>query len=197
MEIRKREQRIISLLSDLKHRIFPRPFERLAVKGKELTGAEIGVYKAEHVKSLLETLSIKKLFLIDPYEMYSQYEEGKRHYGVDQSPLQSAEKEARERLKKYSDKIVWIKSKSSDCLNEICKEMDFVYIDGNHQRPFIDEDIDNYYPKLKKGGVLGGHDMYNGFCEEHNGVVQAVSEFSVKNNLQLYIELPDWWVVKK
>ena len=74
--------------------------------------------------------------------------------------------------------------------------LDFVYIDGNHQYEFVAKDIKTYYPKLKKGGVLGGHDMYNGFCSEHNGVVQAVAEFAIKNNLQLCVELPDWWVIK-
>src|SRR3989344_1243648 len=189
----EKEENIIKILSDLKHRIFPRPFERLAVKGEDLIGVEIGVYKAEHAESLLRSLLIKKIFLIDPYDLYSQYNEGKRHYGIDQTPLDLAEKEAMERLKKYSDKIVWIKSMSSDCLNEIPEELDFVYIDGNHQRPFIDEDINYYYPKLKRGGILGGHDYYNGFCNEHDGVVQAVTEFVIKNNLQLFVELPDWW----
>jgi len=33
--------------------------------------------------------------------------------------------------------------------------------------------------------------MYNGFCFEHNGVIRAVTEFVVKNKLQLHVELPD------
>ena len=66
----------------------------------------------------------------------------------------------------------------------------------NHEQKIINkfgEDINNYYPKLKRGGILGGHDYYNGFCNEHDGVVQAVTEFVIKNNLQLFVELPDWW----
>jgi hypothetical protein len=35
------EETIIKLLGDLKHRIFPRPFERLAVAGTGLVGVEI------------------------------------------------------------------------------------------------------------------------------------------------------------
>ena len=192
------EKEIINTLSDLKHRIFPRPFERLALKGqKNLVGAEIGVYKGDHTKSLLDTLSIKKLYLIDSYELYNEYEEGKIHYGVDQDSLEIAEEEARRRLENYSNKIVWIKKKSTDALIELPDNLDFVYIDGNHQYEFVKEDIKNYYEKMRKGGILGGHDMYNGFCFEHNGVIRAVTEFSVTNRLQLYVELPDWWIIKR
>ena len=51
-----KEEKIIETLSNLKHRIFPRPFERLGVKGENLIGAEIGVYKGEHAESLLERI---------------------------------------------------------------------------------------------------------------------------------------------
>ena len=69
------EQKIVDVLSDLKHRVFPRPCERLALKGKkDLIGVEIGVFEADHALSLLENLDIKKLYLVDPYEMYDDYD---------------------------------------------------------------------------------------------------------------------------
>ena len=191
-----KEEKIIETLSNLKHRIFPRPFERLGVKGENLIGAEIGVYKGEHAESLLENLSIKKLYLIDPYELYDEFKEGKRHYGVDQDSLKIAEEEARRRLENYSDRIVWVKKKSDEALENIPDKLDFVYDDGNHQYEFVKQNIENYFPKIKIGGIIGGHDMYNGYSYEHNGVVQAVIEFAFERHLQLYIELPDWWVVK-
>jgi hypothetical protein len=46
------------------------------------------------------------------------------------------------------------------------------------------------------GGIIGGHDFYNGFQRDHDGVVRAVTEFAVRNQLNLQVELPDWWVVK-
>jgi hypothetical protein len=190
------EEELIKLLSDLKHRIFPRPFERLAVSGKDLVGVEIGVYKAEHAESLLSHLDIKQLYLVDPYELYREYEEGKAHYGVDQDPLELARNEARERLAPFEDKITWIFKKSSDSLVDIPDELDFVYIDGNHDEAFVREDILAFYPKLRPGGILGGHDFYNGYCREHDGVVRAVTHYSAQNNLTLQVELPDWWIQK-
>lgn len=190
------EKEIIKMLSELKHRIFPRPFERLGVKGENLIGAEIGIYKGIHVESLLENLSIKKLYLIDPYELYDGFEEGKRHYGIDQDPLEIVEEEARRRLKNYSDRIVWVKKKSGEALENIPDKLDFVYDDGNHQYEFVKQNIESYFPKIKEGGIIGGHDISNGYSYEHNGVVQAVIEFAFEHHLQLYIELPDWWVIK-
>jgi hypothetical protein len=190
------EKEIIKLLSDLKHRIFPRPFERLAVSGKNLTGAEIGVYKAEHAESLLRHLDIERLFLVDPYDLYTDYNEGKSHYGVDQDPLEVAREEAARRLLPYAGKVKWIHKLSAVATAELPHELDFVYIDGNHAESFVRQDIINYYSKVRPGGILGGHDFYNGFCREHDGVVKAVTEFVTQHSLLLQVELPDWWITK-
>jgi len=70
------EEDIINVLSDIKHRIFPRPFERLSSlrnkkNGGGLVGIEIGVSGGDHAISLLESLDIERLYLIDPYENYT------------------------------------------------------------------------------------------------------------------------------
>lgn len=192
------ENEIIDLLSDIKHRVFPRPFERLGVPrgGQGLIGIEIGVAGGEHALSLLTTLDIKKLYLIDPYEMYESYTEGLNHYGLDQKSLGDSEGAAKKLLAPYSKKLVWIKKLSSEAVDEIIEVVDFVYIDGNHQEEFVIEDIENYYPLIREGGVIGGHDFYNGFQREHDGVVNAVTSFVSESTLKLRIEMPDWWIEK-
>jgi|SRR5581483_3626160 predicted O-methyltransferase YrrM len=190
------EKKLVDLLSDLKHRIFPRPFERLAVSGKRLVGVEIGVYKGLHAASLLEHLDIERLYLVDPYEMYREYEEGKTHYGIDQDPLYLARKEAAERLAPHASKVTWVYKKSVEASSEIPEGLDFVYVDGNHAEAFVSADILSFYPKIRPGGVLGGHDFYNGFCREHDGVIRAVTKFAIQHDLPLQVELPDWWIRK-
>jgi len=37
---------------------------------------------------------------------------------------------------------------------------DFIFIDGNHTYDYVKSDINNWYPKVKPGGILMGHD-YN------------------------------------
>lgn len=190
------EQAIVDLLGDLKHRIFPRPFERLALDGTSLVGVEIGVYKGEHAESLLNRADIKKLYLVDPYELYREYGEGRQHYGVDRDPLVTAKAEAMRRLAPHSAKIEWIFQLSAAAVEQIPNDVDFVYVDGNHEESFVRADIAAYYPKIRSGGVIGGHDYYNGFRREHDGVVRAVSQFAVHNDLTLQVELPDWWISK-
>lgn len=149
-----------------------------------------------HAESMLACLDIKHLYLVDPYVLYDDYEEGKSHYGIDQDPLSIAKEEAFTRLEKSSKKISFIFKKSLDALEDIPDGLDFVYIDGNHDESFVKEEIFSYYRKLRSGGIIGGHDFYNGFCREHDGVIRAVTEFSVKRNEKLSVELPDWWIKK-
>jgi hypothetical protein len=192
------EDDIVKILSDLKHRVFPRPFERLYIhrERKDLIGAEIGVAGGEHSLSILQTLDVKKLYCIDPYTIYIDYEEGKAHFGVDQASIEDTEKRAHKLLADREEKITWIRKLSSDAINEIRDELDFCYIDGNHEKKFVLEDIKNYYPLVKMGGVIGGHDFYNGYQKSHDDVVEAVIEFAAANKLTLKLELPDWWIIK-
>ena len=159
------EEKLIDIMSDLKHRIFPRPFERLSnIKGKSsLVGVEIGVCGGEHALSLLNNLKLKKLYCIDPYDLYENYDEGIRHYGKNQLNLTETEKRARDTLFSYKDNVVWIKKKSDDAIDQIEELVDFVYIDGNHNYDFVRRDIENYYPLIKNGGVIGGHDFTTDF----------------------------------
>jgi len=52
-----------------------------------------------------------------------------------------------------------IKMTSIDAVNQYEDEsLDFVFIDGNHEYEYVFEDIKHWLPKVKKGGVLSGHD---------------------------------------
>ena len=55
------------------------------------------------------------------------------------------------------------------------QEFDFVYIDGLHTYDGVKNDIINYLPLVKKGGVIGGHD-YTNQIEHLIGVYDAVNE---------------------
>ena len=80
-------------------RYFPRAMIQQLDRNKPLVGVEIGVYKGENALSILKTLNVKKLYLIDSYDLYSDYKDGKLHYNIDQQPLDGAELIARKRLK--------------------------------------------------------------------------------------------------
>jgi hypothetical protein len=150
-----------------------------------LVGAEIGVYDGENAHSILSHLDIKRLYLIDPYLPY---------YDGDGAPIYPGKTLAiaQRRLQNFSN-VKWIKKKSVEAKSKITELLDFVYIDANHSYEAVRQDISAYYPLVRKGGVLGGHD----FTTQFLGVAKAVSEFTVANNLNLFVEQPDWWVIKK
>jgi predicted O-methyltransferase YrrM len=56
--------------------------------------------------------------------------------------------------------------------------LDMVFIDGDHTYKGVKQDIDTWLPKMKKGGIICGHDYDIGWP----GVVQAVDETFGKTN---------------
>jgi predicted O-methyltransferase YrrM len=56
--------------------------------------------------------------------------------------------------------------------------VDFIYVDGDHSHDAVAIDLKCWFPKLKRRGIMAGHDYYDG-C----GVKSAVDEFGIKNGL--------------
>jgi predicted O-methyltransferase YrrM len=52
------------------------------------------------------------------------------------------------------------------------ESLDAVFIDADHRYESVKKDIISWMPKVKKGGILAGHD----YIRTHNGVIQAVDE---------------------
>lgn len=160
-----------------------------------LSGAEVGVYRGEHAAFYLKELDIKLVFLIDPYVGYGNYSPIK----VGLKDLAKAEQMAHERLRSHGQKIIWVKKRSSEAVEFIGDDsLDFVYIDGNHSYGFVAEDLMLYYPKLKRRGLLAGHDY------DIESVKKAVDEFVAEHSLALYSQAGagmakkyDWWIWKR
>lgn len=50
--------------------------------------------------------------------------------------------------------------------------LDFIFIDAAHDYYSVTKDLNSWFPKLKKGGTIAGHDYYPGL-----GVYPAVNDF--------------------
>lgn len=59
--------------------------------------------------------------------------------------------------------------------------VNFVFIDASHRFENVLRDLENWYPKIKKGGMLAGHDYGHSGDSE---VAQAVKFFCNKYNLK-------------
>ena len=133
---------------------------------------------------MLDNLDIKTLYLIDPYREFPKASGG----GMDSAP---GKEEALVKLSDYTHKIVWIHKFSWDATEDIPDELDFVYIDGDHRREAVEKDISLYYPKVKDGGLLCGHD-YN-----KRGVYETVRNSFLYNIENVQFQSKDWWIVKE
>ena len=78
------------------------------------------------------------------------------------------------------------------------ESFDYVYIDSDHSYEATSKDIELWWPKVKKGGILAGHD-YNSRNKLY-GVVEAVNEFVEANDIDLFHltkEFPKSWIILK
>jgi len=167
-------------------RRFPRYSTRFAKKhfqNRGIVAMEIGTLEGRNAKSILKELNVEKLYVVDPYENYGD--------GKSNKLLSKAETSAKRRLKKYKNKIVWIKEYSDDAANIIKEKVDFIYIDGNHEYEYVKRDMENYFKKLKKGGVLVGHDI------TWESVSKAVEDFCKEKGINFRVMGQDWWFVKE
>ena len=66
--------------------------------------------------------------------------------------------------------------------------LDFVFIDAAHDYESVKKDINAWYPKVKKEGIIGGHDYT--WCDD---VRRAVNEFF--KNKTIYESQGCWFVL--
>jgi len=176
----------IKELYDMSKRIGARPsilYAKDYFKNKKIICVEIGTLKGLNAKGIISYLNVIMLYCIDPWIKYTQ-----SNKEVDNT-------EVYETAKKILDGFPaeLIRKKSEQAINDIPDNIDFIYIDGNHDYEYIKKDIEMYYPKVKKGGIMAGHD----FSIDYLGVVKAVMDFVEKNDLKLYGGELDWWFLKK
>lgn len=115
-------------------------------------GVEIGVYRGWYTKKLC--IPGLKIYGIDPWIGYKGYHENRRGFVKRSEALY---KEAQDKVKGYDCTL--IRKMSMDAVKDFEDEsLDFVYIDGHHGFKYVVEDIYEWSFKIKKGGVISGHD---------------------------------------
>lgn len=71
--------------------------------------------------------------------------------------------------------------------------LDFVFIDAAHDYESVKKDIIHWYPKVKKNGILAGHDYAPSW-----GVKRAVDEWAAENNIDIVVDHGSiCWLCKK
>jgi len=152
-------------------------------------GVEIGVERGHFAKVIGEYSS--KLYLVDPWKAYKGYREH-----VSQDKLDGFFEETKERLKNLNVEI--IRKFSLEAVNDFEDEsLDFVYIDSNHSYENVKADIEAWRKKVKKGGIVAGHDYKRFKGQAHMyGVVEAVNELKDEVTIWRGDKSPSWNFIK-
>jgi len=158
--------------------------------GKDLIVAEVGVRSGKHALTMLNSLDIKELYLIDHFLPYVD-----GTIRVEQSMQNKCYKLMFNNLIRHFSKMMFITRPSEFAATLFPdKFFDFVYIDSDHKYNAVKSDIKSWYPKVKNGGYLGGHDYR---IVPLPGVVMAVDEFLEEyNKLVISFEGRDWLIRK-
>ena len=155
-------------------------FNDLPALFKELgfnVGAEVGVSKGRYSKWLCIKHRKLKLYCIDPWIAYDEYVE--RHGEKGQVLLNEEFEITKKRLAPFKCEL--IRKSSMDAVKDFKDEsLDFVFIDGNHSFEYVVDDIAAWSKKVKKGGIVAGHDYWNSFDLENIWIENATPEEKMK-----------------
>jgi SAM-dependent methyltransferase len=176
-------------------------------KVKEATIVEIGswvgkstLYMAELIEYFLdkrvspETKSIK-FINIDPFVADITINNiGGYEWNESTEGTKKATKEAFYNNVKTHKKFIETREEYSPLAAEKFENesIDCIWVDALHDYDSVLKDLNAWYPKVKKGGILGGHD----FNYDFGGVPKAVHDFCVKNALTYTVKHKSFTIFK-
>ena len=117
-------------------------------------GVEIGVQYGLNAERWLKNAVVQKLYGVDPYDSVL--------FPI--APLKVPDDEIYQdmlkRMKVFKNRYIHIRKTSNEALLDIDGTVDCIYIDGETTDKATYDDISFWYPKLRKGGIMAGHN-YN------------------------------------
>jgi len=154
------------------------------------TGAEIGVADGRNSQTLCRNIPGLKLLCVDPWLKYPD-----NPRGGPQTQHDGNFELAQARLTGYD--VHFVKAMSLDAVRPVPKEsLDFVYIDGHHGFDYVMTDLIEWSRRVRKGGMVAGHDFYH---FQWAGVVEAVTAYTSAHGIVDWSlcderEPSFWWV---
>jgi len=197
-------------LPDLKHR------DEFGDKINELgytKGAELGVQRGEFAKhNLQQWTKCTEYHLVDLWAHQENYHDIANFDNNKQEELMHT---TQENLKQWLGKTVWHRNYTSAAVKEVKDgSLDWVYVDARHDYKGALEDITLWWPKIRIGGMLAGHDYLDvndlhdeqdwsisadGTNNGNKAVKSAVNEWAALKNLEVGTTKEDWpsWYMMK
>lgn len=121
-------------------------------------GVEVGTQMGEYSQNLLtKWTKCERFHVVDVWDQLENY--------IDPANVPRAEQDKRyelamSRLKPWKDRNILKVHRmfSSQAAQEI-SSLDFVYLDARHDYKGVMEDLQNYWPLVRRGGIMAGHDF--------------------------------------
>lgn len=169
----------------------------LALMPKDGIVAEVGVLHGRHAYQMYKINSPRKLYLIDCWrKQYGTYHKDP----VNKTDFVAAYKAVARRFSKFDNVEILIMDSVPAAAKFADEYFDWVYIDANHTYSGISADLNDWWPKIKRGGYLAGH--YYG-DRDWSDVQRAVDEFADRWGLPVGIadandssKMPEWYLQK-
>jgi hypothetical protein len=132
-------------------------------------GVELGVQEGRYSETLCQSNPNLMLYCIDAWKAYKGYIDF-----TNKARLERFYNHALKRLYKYPCLVM--RRFGKDAVKYFDDgSLDFIYIDANHAFEAVTEDIKMWYPKIRSGGIISGHDYLDQRPELQYGVVKAVN----------------------
>lgn len=142
---------------------------------------EIGSWKGRSASAMAVNIvnsnKAIKFFCVDTWKGSEEHQEGQVFADVDVIGGSLLDRFL-ENTKPVENHIQIIRKESTVAANDFeDHSLAFVYIDASHDYESVKKDLNAWYPKVKKGGILAGHDW--GWVPVKN----AVANFCANNGL--------------
>ena len=161
------------------------------------TAVEVGTHQAVFACGFMARFR-GIIHLIDPWEGFDEgFETYYPHFREDVRDRNEDYEIAKAVMLTYGERVSFHRMKSEEAYSLFADEsVGVVYIDAKHDYENVAKDLALWFPKVAKGGIISGHD----FSYSLPGVVQAVTEFSHRNDIEISLtkdEMPSWWAIKR
>ena len=165
-------------------------------------GIEVGVKQGQFSEYLLDHWRGKLLYSVDPWREFSR----DVYFDSDNVGQEAQEKNYQitsERLFRFGERSKLLRMTSEEAALTIQdQQLDFAYLDARHDYGSVKQDIGLWYPKVKPGGIIAGHDYINRqIGDTIYGVKPAVDEFAAQNGLDVKVTIREpiyksWMIIK-
>ena len=160
-------------------------------------GAEIGVAQGDHAEHLLRNWS-GSLLLVDCWRKQDWAIHCDSGALITDEDHEQNYQRTLDRMRPFGTRAALVRKFSIEAASSIKDGLlDFVYLDANHSYKAVCADLAAWYPKVRSGGLMSGHD----FVDSGNpfGVKSAVMEFIAGFPVDLYVSNEEWptWYWRK